>query len=144
VRVHSASEYQIETYLIKLKEENECYLVASHLHTELQSEATPYLLLTTINRQGVGFLWPIRMPGADGKLDDWNQSAIEAAKLARTKWVRVTANRSLGAYDVFVASGNLAEPDWPDADFGKLIRTAFRDRVVDSLDHPLVKRLRGL
>lgn len=144
VRVHSAPEYQIETYLIKLKEENEFYLVAAHLHAELQSEPTPYLLLTTINRQGVLFLWPIRMPGADGKLDDWNQSAIEAAKLARLKWVRVTANRSLGAYDVFVASGNLSEPEWPDADFGKLVRTAFRERVIDSLDHPVVKRLRGL
>ena len=37
----------------------------------------------------------------------WHQSAAEAAERAMTCWVRVTANRSLGAYEIFEATGNL-------------------------------------
>ena len=62
--------------------------------------------MTAINRQGVLFLWPIRLPGADGKLDDWSRSAMDAADEAKSRWVRITANMSLGAYDVAVASGS--------------------------------------
>ena len=68
---------------------------------------SPRLLVTAINRQGVLFLWPIRLPGADGKIDDWSRSAMDAADEAKSRWVRVTSNMSLGAYEVAVASGQI-------------------------------------
>ena len=40
--------------------------------------------MTAINRQGVLFLWPIRLPGADGKIDDWSRSAMDAADEAKS------------------------------------------------------------
>ena len=63
-----------------------------------------------LSRQGVPFIWPVRLPGPDGKLDPWNTSALEAVGLAQKQWVRVSANKSLGAYDVHVATGTLPEP----------------------------------
>jgi hypothetical protein len=30
------------------------------------------------------------------------------------KWVRITANMSLGAYEIFEATGDLPDPTWPD------------------------------
>jgi hypothetical protein len=96
-----------------------------------------------MNRQGVLFLWPIRLPGADGRLDDWSRSAMEAALHAQAKWVRVQANMSLGAYEIYEAAGQWAAPEWPDMPFNQLLKIAFRDKYIDTVDHPILKRLRG-
>jgi hypothetical protein len=59
-------------------------------------------------------------------------------------WVRVKANMSLGAYDIFEAEASLQEPEWPNMPFNELLRVAFKDRLVDRIDHPVIKRFRGL
>jgi hypothetical protein len=145
VRVHPAEEYALQTAVIELKEDRETYLVAPQLWPDLAGEGTfsPRALFTAINRQGVVFLWPIRLPGADGKVDAWSQSALEAAHMARRGWVRVAANMALGAYEVFQATGDLPEPEWPHTSLGELLRIAFKDRYVNALDHPVLRRLRG-
>jgi hypothetical protein len=101
-------------------------------------------LYTAINRQGVLFFWPVKLPGPDGKILAWHTSGATAAEQAMTRWVRVTANMSLGAYDTFVATATIPDPEWPKHTFQELLRIAFKDRIVTSLDHGLVKRLRGL
>jgi hypothetical protein len=68
---------------------------------------------------------------------------MEAAELGRTGWVRMTANMGLQAYDVAVAPADLGEPEWPDIAFKKILEIAFRDKRIDSLDHPVLRRLRG-
>jgi hypothetical protein len=100
VRVHPSEDYRLQTVAIELKEEREIYLIESSLWPELAAEATfsPRVFFTAVNRQGVVFLWSIRLPGPDGKHDDWNRSALEAAQIAQKTWVRVTANQSLGAW----------------------------------------------
>ena len=145
VRVHPDEGYRLQTAVLELKEERETYLVAQPLWPELAAEATfsPRLLLTAINRQGVLFLWPIRLPGPDGKIDDWSRSALEASQLAQEQWVRMTANMPLGAYDVFVATGQHPDPHWPEQPFGDLLKVAFKDRLIDSLEHPVLRKLRG-
>jgi hypothetical protein len=77
---------------------------------ELPGEFVAATLYTTVNRQGVLHFWPVRLPGADGKHSEWHRSAAEAAELAIDKWIRVTANMALGAYEIFEATGNLSEP----------------------------------
>jgi hypothetical protein len=72
------------------------------------------------------------------------RSQREAAELAMSKWTRVKANISLGAYEMSTAEGVMAEPVWPDATFQELLKIAFRDRMITSLDHLVIKRLRGL
>ncbi len=145
VQVHPSDDYHIETAVLELKEEREVYLVDPSLWQELSTESTfsPRAIFTTINRQGVPFLWPIRMPGPDGKLDEWNRSAFAAAETARGRWVRVQANMSLGAYEVWEASAKLPDPQWPDQAFNDLLRTAFKDRYISDLQHPVLTRLRG-
>jgi hypothetical protein len=145
VRVHPNAGYQLQTAVIELKEDRETYLVAPSLWPDLAAESTfsPRALFTAMNRQGVLFLWPIRLPGADGRVDEWSRTALEAAGLAANGWVRVAANLSLGAYEVFQATGHLGEPAWPALSFAELLRVAFRDRFIDSLDHPILRRLRG-
>jgi hypothetical protein len=38
----------------------------------------------------------------------------------------------------------IKEPVWPEASFQDLIKIAFRDRLITTIDHPVIKRLRGL
>jgi hypothetical protein len=146
VRTHPGLDYRLQTAVLELKEgERETYLVARDLWPGLSSEPTfsPRLLITAINRQGVLFVWPVRLPGADGKIDGWSRSAMDAANEATSRWVRVTSNMGLGGYEVAVASGLTAEPAWPDMAFQEIIRIAFRDKVISEWNHPVLRRLRG-
>ena len=64
VRVHPDETYRLQTAVIELKEDRETYLVAAPLWPSLATEATfsPRALFAAMNRQGVVFLWPIRLP----------------------------------------------------------------------------------
>jgi hypothetical protein len=79
----------------------------------------------------------------DGRVDEWSRTALEAVNRATTSWVRVAANLSLGAYDLFEAAGQLGEPDWPQTPFNELLKVAFKDRFINDLNHPVLRRLRG-
>jgi hypothetical protein len=145
VQVHPNEAYRIETAVLELKEDRETYLVDPTLWGDLATESTfgPRALFTAMNRQGVLCVWPVRLPGPDGKIDDWNRSALEAATMATGRWVRVAANMNLGAYDVYESTADLPGPAWPETPFGDLLRVAFKDRFIDTLDHPVLRKLRG-
>ena len=58
--------------------------------------------------------------------------------------MRVKANMAAGTYDVDVATAAIGEPEWPELPMNALLKLAFGERMITSLDHPVVKRLRGL
>ncbi|HPB75713.1 MAG TPA: hypothetical protein PLY96_10730 [Chromatiaceae bacterium] len=145
-RVHPDEDYGLTTNLLELGRQQESYLVAPPLWGELASELRPVRLLTAITRNGDLFLWPLKLPGPDGRSNSWNESAMAAAKQAETAWCRMQANMELGAYNLTVAPPNspLPEPAWPDLSFQEIMDIAFRGRYITSLDHPVVLQLRGL
>ena len=102
-----------------------------------------FTLYTAITRQKVLFIWPVRLPSEERRQMDWHRSMAEAAEKAMSDWVRVRSNLQLGAYEIDLAVGNLGEPEWPDLAFSDILKIAFRDRLIDSADHLLIKRLRG-
>jgi len=144
VRVHPDPQMRGNFPLVELKDEREEYVIAGPLVAELVGEFVSKTLYTAISRQGVVSLWPVRLPDPDGREMEWHRSAREAAEMAMSRWVRIKSNRALGAYEIFEAQGCIAEPVWPDLNFQEIIRIAFRDRLITSLDHPVIKRLRGL
>jgi hypothetical protein len=145
VQVHPDPSYRLTpAAIIEVKDDREVYLVTPNLAPGLVGEFSTVTLFTTINRQGTLHLWPVKLPAADGRLNEWHRSAAEAAERAMKRWVRVTASMSLGAYEIFEASGDLPEPVWPDFSFQEILRIAFRERIVDRADHPLVQRLQGI
>jgi hypothetical protein len=144
-RVHPDPAYRANLAVIKLRDErDETYLLTPSIARALPGEFGMATVFTAINRQGVLFLWPVMLPQPDGRPNEWNRSAAEAAEMAMTKWIRVKANMSLGAYEIYEAQSLIADPKWPDQPFQELLRIGFRDRLVNNLDHPLVKRLHGL
>jgi hypothetical protein len=144
VRAHSSPEYRADFAMIDLKDEREDYLVRPEVLPELAGEVVFKTIYTAINRQGVVFLWPVRLPAPDDRKSDWSRSAREAAELSMTRWVRLKANMSLGAYEITVAESIMADPAWPQLSFQELVKIAYRDRMITSVDHPVVRRLRGL
>ena len=145
VRVHPEAAYRLTpAAIIEVKDDREVYLVTAAMAQALPGEVAVVTLLTAINRQGVLYLWPVKLPNPDGRQNEWHRSAAEAAERAMKKWVRVTANMSLGAYEIFEATGDIPEPVWPEFSFQELLKIGFRDRVVDRDDHPLVLRLKGI
>lgn len=143
VRTHPSPEYNLQTAVLEDKENGETYLVERPLWKDLVGEIVPKLLITTISRQRVVSLWPIRLPGEDGRLDPWNESALLIAERAKKCWVRLVSNRALGAYEIVEAPADLGEPEWPDLPFEELVQIAFRDRIIRDLDHAALRRLRG-
>jgi hypothetical protein len=142
-RVHPGEDWRLETPVLELKEEREVYLVSPTCRMQLHRELIPKVLYTVINRQGVLSLWPIRLPGEDGRIDGWNRSALEAAGFAQEHWIRLSSNRSLNAYEVYQATAAIPEPEWPDTTFKNILEVAFKDRYITSLDHTVVRRLLG-
>ena len=143
VRVHPSPDYRENFPIIELKDEREEYIVTASLVPELIGEFVIKTLYLAINRQGTLSFWPVRLPGPDGKDMNWWKSGREAAALAMKDWVRVKANMNLGAYDIFEAASVISEPDWPTLGYWELIKIAFRDHLIDRIDHPVIKRLRG-
>ncbi|MBM3301261.1 MAG: hypothetical protein FJY85_15070 [Deltaproteobacteria bacterium] len=122
----------------------EHWVLAPALFPRYFREAAAKMLVPAITRRGALFLWPIRLPGIDGRIDRWNQTAKHAADLARTKWVRLVSNRKIGDYDIEIAEG-IGDPTWPKdvTSMEQLLKLAFVDKVIDSESHPVLLRLAG-
>ena len=143
IRVHADPEYRAALALIELRDDREIYLLTPDIARQLPGEFVMATLYTAINRQGVVSLWLVKLPPPDGRIVEWHRSAAEAAELAMRKWIRMKANMTLGAYEIFESQGVIPDPEWPTLPFHELLRIGFRDRYVGSLDHAVIKRLRG-
>jgi len=144
IRVRPGEDYRMDIGIVEMKEERETYLVTPAMMSEpgIYELVVPARLVTYITRQGVLALWPLKLE-KDGKLNPWHESALEAAQLAEEQWVSVRADMSLGAYQIFLATAELPEPEWPEHTFSELVRLGFKGLIVDAPDHPLIQQLTG-
>ena len=144
IRVHPEADYQVQMAILELKSENEVYAVTPEVAPAIPGETRMVRLTTTINRQGTVFLWPVPLPTPDGRALAWHVTSRDAAGRACSKWVRVVANMSEGAYDIWEAEADIAAPEWPDYAFSKLLEIGFGNgRLIDCEDHPVLQQLLG-
>jgi len=143
-RVHPDPVMSLATAILEDKDERETFIVSPEMRDALFGELKPVLLVMFITRQGVVGMWPLALPGEMSRRNDWHETAREASELAKTFWVRLSADTSLGAYRIHRAESELSEPTWPPQSLGELLQIAFRDRIIDVETHPFVRRLRGL
>ena len=141
VRVHP--EKKMDAKLLKYGEKDEdLYLVEPELQAEVEQLARAHRLVLAIDRQGGPFLWPIVLPDENRRLN-WHLSALEAAQNAELEWTRIQSNMNIGAYDIFTAEGNLKEPEWPELSLDELLDIAFKNKIINRLDHQVLLQLRG-
>ena len=145
VRVNPDPAYRLPVGLIELKENRETFLVVPAVSQELsESEFFLATLYLTINRQKVLSVWPVKLPPADGRCNEWHASAAAAAERAMHNWIQLAANMSLGAYEIREAIANYGEPQWPNLTFMDILKIAFRNRLIESSNHAIIQQLRGL
>jgi len=142
-RVRPGEEWRLQTAIFESEADRETYLVDRSLWRDLAGSIHPALILTCVSRAGDLFLWRLKLPGADGRPNLWIDSALSIAREAETGWRRMAANMTAGHYDGFEPTAALPDPEWPPRTFAEIVRTAFKGRMIDSLDHPLLRQLRG-
>jgi hypothetical protein len=140
-RVHP--DHSLDCYSVELKAEGEIYFVTPELAQLIAEFCEPVRLRLCVTRQGVVFLWPIKLPRDDRRSDDWRRSAAEAAHLAESRWIRLTAHMSLGAYETFEAVADLGDPKWPPESWTEIVKIALRDRRIDDANHAVIRQLLG-
>ena len=141
VRTKAETGFVIDVMLLEYGESKDTYLIEPDIQAYV--EANPTRLILSVDRADNIFIWPVKLPGEDGRQSNWHLSALEASELAKKKWIRVQANMSLGAYEIFEAQGELPEPNWPEEDFSDLLRIAFKNNIIDSADHIILRQLAG-
>jgi hypothetical protein len=146
-RVHPDDEYVVDCWILEREQgfDRQAWWVdGRELLTELVDDAKKVRLFTCINKRGAVFLWAVRLPTLDGGGNQWYASALSAAELAKTSWLKLRSSRDIGSYEGYKAEGDLGDPAWPNKTLEELIRVAFKDRVIDSLDHIVIQELRGI
>ena len=142
-RVRPGDDWRVQTACYEDEELREIYLVGRSLWPDLVGTIHPALILTCISRGSDLFLWRLKLPGPDGRSNHWADSALAIAREAETGWRRMSANMAANYYDGFEPAASLPDPEWPDRRFPEILRTAFQGRMIDSPDHPLLRKLRG-
>jgi len=142
-RVHPDPQMALESTIYVDKAERETFFVTPAMRGALLGETRPVLLTTAITTQRVVLIFPVNLP-VDGRTNAWNDTTLEAVKLAKMGWIRMAADLRLGSYRVYKAEGELPDPEWPVQSFSELLEIAFRGRIVDTPNHAILRRLRGL
>jgi hypothetical protein len=145
VRVNPDPAHQLTTLMIAAPGQRKTlHLLHPDVVPDLAADAQPYRLLTATDTEGQLFIWPCRWVALDDDgASTWHTSALEAANLAMTNWVRVISNMSISAYYTQTPEAKFPEPVWPKRPFAEFLEMAFRRNFIDSLDHPVAKKLRG-
>jgi hypothetical protein len=145
VRCHRDPTMTVAVPLFVDDDDGEVYFVTPSMRGVLADELKPTLLQLSMFKNNTPFIWPLTLPSEDNSRGrSWHESALKAREAAKTQWVRIVPDRTLGGYHVYAAQGQLPEPEWPtDKSFSELLEVAFDGRVITSEDHPLVRKLRG-
>lgn len=137
-RVHP----EFTRFMAVMSEKRENYVVDPKLLPELGREAIKKMVVLGVTRQGMPFFWPLKVEAERG-LDEWSKSALIAMETAKTKWTKMKSNLDAQCYEAFTAKGNLGEPTWPETAIDELLAIALQNRVIATMDHPVIKRLNG-
>jgi hypothetical protein len=137
-------EMFFDCYLLHIKNgpDRGVYQVSATLLPLLSGERLlkPTRLVLCIDRQEVLRFWPLRLPGPDGREDDWMTSALAVAEQAKRQWVRLVAGPN--GYRSLTTSAAIPEPAWPDKPFDELLELALKKLRIASESDPVLRRLR--
>jgi hypothetical protein len=145
-RVNPDENYRIPVKILEIEEPGEMqksvYLVAPKFEGIIEASLIDAELRIVATRTGDVFIWPLKFGGRTNK---WQITASEAAKEAELRWVRIYADTNLGCYRIVKVDDNLVLPEaeFPDEDFGEIIKRAFGNRLVFKENHPLFNQLKG-
>jgi hypothetical protein len=152
IRVHPGPDMRLIALVMK-GDRREYFLIDPAVFPEIKAKVPdiekhtavvmlrPYI---TAEARRIG-LWPLKMesPTSIGG-NSWNISAHNCARACETGWYRIASSFDGGIYTTHAPERAPAEPKWPDLSIEDMVDMAGRVNQVNSIDHPLIRRLRGL
>lgn len=148
VNVLGDPAYRVDVHLLPVEGGDRMdkvhYLVLPEIAQQVAfDEIRATTLVTYIDRAGSVFLWDVPLPSGDLRPISWWDSARMIITEYTDRWINIRANRSCGSYDVAEATASIPKPTPPSLSMGQLLAAAFRGRIIDTVDHPVLRALRG-
>lgn len=146
-RIHP--ELSFPAYFIKDEHDGEMFLIHPDLAGLYQDSVRHMQVYFWISNQpNVAGVWPVALPDANGNLNDWPASAHAVCKAAIAEWIKVQSNMSAGCYQIGMPTSQDVfdgKDEWPEqiTSVSELLALAFKDHVITSNDHALLKKIRG-
>jgi hypothetical protein len=131
---------------IKGARKDSLHLIVEHLAMKYLPSARiqRFRLALASKPNDVFFLCHIPTRNTD---NSWNETNLQGCEQAKHLWTQVTSRREEGVdnYDIKSAVDRDAfpPPKWPSQSLDELIYTTFRDRIIETADHPGLLRLIG-
>lgn len=148
--IKAGPEFTVDVMLHEDKESrdniNRTYLV--------DPEVVPYLwdrnacksarIFYGITSTGKIFLSDVGLPKPGQTLNAFNSTRLSAYEIAKNEFIAIVAGDA--GYDVKYPMGKFPDPIWPEeyTSIEPLIDLAYKDRVIETLEHPIVKRILGI
>jgi hypothetical protein len=148
-RIDPRPEMQMPVAIFEHKPEGrlspDIYILVPDVAEQLGRRAKHALVRVCICRPSVLRLWAVKVPSAErGRPNTFTQTAWDACAILERQWGRIDLNESGTGYDVILAETAWADPEWRDEELGGLIAKAFKGRFVNSMEHEIIKELRGI
>jgi hypothetical protein len=151
IRVHPDPEMEFITYTLGTKDghfpiDPDVFEAIREKVPDFHKHASCVSLRPYITNKGTISLWPLKResPFSIGG-NSYNLSAFNVADRGRVQWLRVTTDTDRGMWLGFDPEERLPEPTWPtDLTMEQLLIIALKGGVIDSVDHILIKPLRGI
>jgi hypothetical protein len=150
-RVHPDPAYYAEAFLFADKQNKktrgDIYLVSPAyvptVHPDCVRRFKPHKLYLVQERHAVDpIVWPIGFALSDEDRDnEYWLTARTAAETAKTKWTRI--DTSDARYVSYHPKADFPDPVWTTVPFREILRLAFKDRIINSHEHPVIKGLLG-
>ena len=146
--LHPSASFKLKAALYLRESEDsirpELYLVRPHVAPVFGGQMTPVMLhLGITSVSDTEFLWPRKLP-RDGRVSDIQAIQEEIAEAAEQRWVRMEWSNSAHAHIYHLAEEDLGDPNWPaNMSMPDYLRLGFKNRVIDTEDHPVVAEFKG-
>jgi hypothetical protein len=141
-RVHPNEDFRLYNVPVVEDDQHEWHILGADLEIpeDLERFISHVNLITCLNHKGTLFLWPYK-----NSTNDWSKSASRIVRPAVGEWVRLSADMDSNGYRIEIAPAELraVEPVWPNMTFEEILNIAFEDKSIDSLNHPVIRSIRG-
>lgn len=133
---------QFQIFEAKAGLDREHFIVTPEVAGLVSDVVALKFIVPTMRLEGGIFFWPITAPVPGRRPNSWAESALIIAEEAQREWRRMTANSDEGRYDRHAPVTPPADPSWPAwEEIELMLELAFSDRIINSADHPEVKKL---
>lgn len=142
IRVHPDASYrQMGVLTFEEPDTQDIYYVSPEL--EIPDSYGVSLRVTNLymalTHDGMFFVWPVHRSETT-----WYRSAMKAVGRCAEQWLKVVARRGPNIYDLYTSEYPIPDPDWSALPtFDKVLEEAFEGRMIESLDHPVLRKARG-